>query len=92
MPGVVLEVVRRVMRTAMIVVRWASAGPRSQGLRGHGRKAFGATVARPSGVRAAKILGLLFPVFRVLATRVANMAESVGHRRNVRNVLNRAKT
>jgi len=51
-----------------------------------------ATVVRPSGVRAAKILGLLFPVFRVLATRVANMAKSVRHRRNVLNVLNRAKT
>jgi len=41
---------------------------------GHGRKAFGATVARPSGVRTAfggscgQILGLLFPVFRVLVT------------------------
>ncbi len=72
----------RVMRMAMIVV-------------GHGRKAFGATVARPSGAfgcSCGKILGLLFPVFRVLVTRVANMAESVRHRRNVRNVLNRAKT
>jgi len=54
--------------------------------------AFGATVVRPSGVRAAKILGLLFPVFRVLVTRVTNMAKSVRYRRNVRNVLNRAKT
>jgi len=85
MPGVVLGAMRRVIRPAMIiVVRWATvvrpSGLRSQGLRG------------PSGVRAAKILGLLFPVFRVLVTRVANMAKSVGHRRNVRNVLNRAKT
>jgi len=54
----VLGVKRRVMRTAMMVVRWASARPRSQGLRGHGRKAFGATVARPSGLRSQGLRGL----------------------------------
>jgi len=66
-PGVVLGAMRRVMRTAMIVVRWASAGPRSQGLR---------------GLRG----------FVRLNFRVANIAESVRYRRNVRNVLNRTKT
>jgi len=47
------------MRTAIIVVPY------------YGRKAFGATVVRPSGVFRGlygRILGLLFPVFRVLVT------------------------
>ncbi len=46
--GVVLRVMRRVIRTAIIVVYKAT-----EGLRGYGRKAFGATVVRPSGVRTA---------------------------------------
>jgi len=69
---------RGVMRTAIMVVRWANAGPRLQGLRGHGRNAFGGSY----GLR-----GFVRPNFRV-----ANMEKSVGHGRNVRNVLNRAKT
>jgi len=48
----------------------------------HGRKAFGPRSQGLEGLRA----------FVRLNFRVANMAESVGHRRNVRNVLNRAKT
>jgi len=49
MPGVVLGLLRTVMRTAMMVVRWASARPQSQGLR--------ATVARPSGLRSQGLQG-----------------------------------
>ncbi len=46
MPGVVLGAMHMVMRPAMImVVRWATVARPS----GHGRKAFGATVVRPSG-------------------------------------------
>ncbi len=50
MPGEVLGVKRRVIRIAMMVVRWASARPRSQGLR--------ATVVRPSGPRSQGLRGL----------------------------------
>jgi len=44
--GVVLRVMRRVIRIAIIVVRKAT-----EGLRGYGRKAFRATVIRPLGLR-----------------------------------------
>jgi len=80
--GVDARVLRRVMRTGIMVVRWASAGPQSQGLR--------ATVARPLGPRSQGLRGLRG--FVRLNFRVANMEKSVGHGRNVRNVLNRAKT
>jgi len=48
--GVDARVLRRVMRTGIMVVRWASAGPQSQGLR--------ATVARPLGPRSQGLRGL----------------------------------
>jgi len=44
------RVLRRVMRTAIIVVRWASAGPQSQGLRGFVRLNFRVAISGVSGV------------------------------------------
>ncbi len=61
----VLGAMRRVRRTAMIVVRWASARPRSQGLRGHGRKAFGGSY----GLR-----GFVRPNFRVTIPGVSGVS------------------
>jgi len=61
---VVLGAMRRVIRTAIMVVRWANAGPRSQGLRGHGRKAFGGSY----GLR-----GFVRPNFRVAISGVSNL-------------------
>jgi len=65
-PGVVLGVMPRVMRMAMIVVRYTivvrPSGPRSQGLRGHGRKAFG-------GLR-----GFVRPNFRVAVPGVSGVS------------------
>jgi len=49
-PGVVLGVLRRVIRTAMMVVRWASAGPQSQGLRGFVRPNFRVTISGVSNL------------------------------------------
>jgi len=47
---VVLGAMRRVIRTAIMVVRWANAGPRSQGLRGFVRLNFRVAVPGVSGV------------------------------------------
>ena len=46
----VLGAMRRVIRTAIMVVRWANAGPRSQGLRGFVRLNFRVAVPGVSGV------------------------------------------